>query len=108
MIRAGSVRRSASSAPAGIPARDAIRVASSSSGRWPGVIKSLGQAQDPRAGNAPLATAGSNPARNSDDLPDPDGPSTIEVRLGHLLTGPGNQLSRQLLAAEVPGRRPPA
>ena len=77
VIRAGSVRRSASSAPAGIPARDAIRVASSISGRRPGVIKSLGQAQDPRAGSAPAATAGSNPARSSDDLPDPDGPSTI-------------------------------
>ena len=103
MIRAGSVRRSASSAPAGIPARDAIRVASSSSGRRPGVIKSLGHAQDPRAGSAPAATAGSSPARSSDDLPDPDGPSTIKHPWpGHLLTSPDDQLSGQLPTAEEP------
>lgn len=77
VILPGSVRRSASSAPAGTLAKDATRVASSITGRRPGVIRSLGQAEDPRAGSAPAATAGSNPARSSDDLPDPDGPSTV-------------------------------
>ena len=77
MILAGSARRSASSAPAGMPATAAIRVASSSIGSCPGVIRSMGHASDPRAGSSPAAMAGSSPARISEDFPDPDGPRII-------------------------------
>jgi hypothetical protein len=53
--------------------------ASSSSGRSVGAKTSVGQSALP--GRAPRPRAGSSPARTTDDLPLPDGPSTARKRV---------------------------
>ena len=68
-IRLGGRRR-----PAGASA-----ASSSSSGYAPGNISTIGQRSDP--GSAPAASAGTRPARTTEDLPLPLGPTTARKRV---------------------------
>ena len=74
--RAGSERRSSSIEPLATPPVSATRMASSSRGCGPGVSRIVVQA--PAPGRVPLQAAGNRPARSTEDLPEPDGPTTAK------------------------------
>ena len=60
------------------PAISAKPIASSRSGLAVGRITRRGHRSDPGP-SAPAASRGSNPARSSEDLPDPDSPATSRI-----------------------------
>lgn len=60
------------------PAISASTIASSRSGLAVGRITRRGHRSDPGP-SAPAASRGSNPARSSEDLPDPDSPATSKI-----------------------------
>ncbi len=99
--RPGCSRRSWATVAASSLVTAASSAASALRGREPGVSSRTGQSRAPDAPTSPRSAAGTTPARSTDDLPEPEGPTTA--------TGPSPVAQRRSSRASttsVSSRRP--